>query len=207
VSERFFKKIIKKTNALNPDLVLITGDLIEDFIPNTRAGLKALKDLKATVLFVTGNHERYSVSGGITEFLATLNVKVLHDQMIDCSKVQIIGIDNDTDTIILDGLLAGMDIDESKFCILMSHRPVDLEILSQANVDLAISGHTHAGQIFPFNYIVRLFIKQVYGLYKQNDSYLYVTSGAGTWGPRMRLGWPSEIVLVKLRKNGEKIGN
>jgi predicted MPP superfamily phosphohydrolase len=206
VSEKFFKKIIKKTNNLNPDLVLITGDLIEDFIPNTRDGLKALKDLKSTILFVTGNHERYAGPGGITDYLAVLNVKVLHDQMIDCGKVQIIGIDDDTDPIILDGLLSGMNIDKSKFCILMSHRPVDLEILSNANIDLTLSGHTHAGQIFPFNYIVRLFIKYVYGLYKHNSSYLYVTSGAGTWGPRMRLGLPSEIVLVQLRKIGEKIG-
>ncbi|OHB56680.1 MAG: hypothetical protein A2173_01745 [Planctomycetes bacterium RBG_13_44_8b] len=203
VSEKFFKKIIKKTNDLNPDIVLITGDLIEDFIPNTRDGLKALKDLKATVLFVTGNHERYAGPGGITDYLATLNVKVIRDRLLDCSHVQIIGIDDDTDPIILDGLLVGMNIDESKFCILMSHRPVDLEILSRANIDLTLSGHTHAGQIFPFNFVVRKYNKYVHGLYKHNNSYLYVTSGAGTWGPRMRLGSPSKIVLVKLRKTGD----
>ncbi|MBN1786975.1 MAG: metallophosphoesterase [Sedimentisphaerales bacterium] len=203
VSEKFFKKVIEKTNELNPDIVLITGDLLEDFIPNTRKDLQALKDLKGTVLFVTGNHERYSKAGGLTEYLTSLNVKVIHDQLLNCSKVQIIGIDDDTDEMILGGLFAGMNIEESKFCILMSHRPVDLQILSRAKIDLTLAGHTHAGQIFPFNFVVRTHYKYMYGLYKHNNSYLYVTSGAGTWGPRMRLGSPSEIVLVKLRKIAE----
>jgi len=92
-------------------------------------------------------------------------------------------------------------MDNSKFCILMCHRPVKLKTLSKTGINLALTGHTHAGQIFPFNYIVGLFYPYVSGLHNHNNTYIYGTSGTGTWGPRMRLGSRSEIVRLEIRKN------
>ena len=77
---------------------------------------------------------------------------------------------------------------------------VELKTFSQTGLDLVLSGHTHSGQIFPFNHIVRLFYKPSSGLHKYNNTYQYITSGTGTWGPRMRLGSRSEIVLLEIRK-------
>jgi predicted MPP superfamily phosphohydrolase len=205
VSGNFLKRVIEKTNALNPDLVLITGDIADNFNKSTQEALAALRNLKGPVFFVTGNHEMYTGPDRVTKLLTELNVKVLRNQLIDYDGIQIIGIDNGTNGKILEQIFQGLNVDKSKFCILMSHRPIGL-IPSRAGVNLTLSGHTHAGQIFPFNYVVRLFIKYMSGLYKHNNSYLYVTSGTGTWGPRMRLGSRSEIVLLKIRKIPDKTG-
>ncbi|PKL49641.1 MAG: hypothetical protein CVV39_02725 [Planctomycetes bacterium HGW-Planctomycetes-1] len=102
---------------------------------------------------------------------------------------------------ISDFVLRILDIDPLKFKVLLSHRPVSLKTLSQMKIDLALCGHTHAGQIFPFNFIVGLFHKPVSGLHKYENSRLYVTSGTGTWGPRMRLGSRNEIVFIQIRKD------
>jgi uncharacterized protein len=201
VSENFFKRVIEKTNALNPDLILITGDLVDNFNQNTRQALLSIKDLKAPIFFVTGNHEEYSGSDNVIKFLTEANVKVLRNQLVNYDGIQIAGIDNRTNLKELDLILQTLNIDKSKFCIMMSHRPVDLKSISKSPVNLVLSGHTHAGQLFPFNYVVK-FTHGGYlsGLHKYGNTYLYVTSGTGTWGPRMRLGSRSEIVLVQLRK-------
>lgn len=201
VSANFLKRIIEKTNALEPDLVLITGDLVDGRNKRILDAVGLLKNLKAPVFFVTGNHEGYAGRAEITKVLTDANVRVLNNQLINYGLIQIIGIDIGIDKEDIKALLGGLNIDRSKFCILMCHRPVALEILTEAAVNLALSGHTHAGQIFPFNYIVGLFYQPLYGLHRQAGSYLYVTSGTGTWGPRMRLGSRNEIVLLKIRKN------
>ena len=109
-------------------------------------------------------------------------------------------IDNNVKKKDLEQVLQQINIDKAKFSILMYHSPVELKTLSQAGLDLVLSGHTHSGQIFPFNYIARLFHKPLSGLHKNNNTYQYITSGTGTWGPRMRLGSRSEIVLLEIRK-------
>jgi len=200
VGVNYVKRIIDKTNALEPDLVLITGDLVDNFNSYTQKTVGLLKNLKAPVLFVTGNHERYVGAEKVVRLLKTSDVKVLRNQSTDYGRIQIIGIDYNDDENNLEQLIRGLKIDKSGFCILMSHRPVNLKKISTAGIDLVLSGHTHWGQIFPFNYIVGLFFEYISGLHKQDNTYLYVTSGTGTWGPRMRFGSASEIVLVEIRK-------
>lgn len=200
VSGNFLKRVIDKTNTLNPDLILITGDLADNHNKRTQKALGALKKLNAPAFFVTGNHERYVGPVKVINSLKAANVKTLRNQLTDFGEMQIIGIDANTDKNSIEQIIRELNIDGSRFCILISHHPVELETLSRAGVDLALSGHTHAGQIFPFNYIVGLSHKYLSGLYKHNNTYLYVTSGTGTWGPRMRLGSRSEIVFIKIRK-------
>ena len=200
VSGQFLRRIIDKTNNLNPDLVLITGDLVDNYNESTQKAIALLKNLKAPVFFVTGNHERYVGPVKVTKSLTASNVKVLHNKRVDYDGIQIIGIDNNVKKNDLEQILQQININKAKFSILMYHRPVELKTLSQTGLDLALSGHTHSGQIFPFNYIARLFYKPLSGLHKYNNTYQYITSGTGTWGPRMRLGSRSEIVLLEIRK-------
>jgi len=200
VSVNFVKRIIDKTNDLNPDLVLITGDLVDNYNSSTQKAIGLLKNLKAPVLFVTGNHESYVGPDRVKKSLTASNVKVLNNQLVDYGQIQIIGIDYNDNVKDLEHTIQGLNIDNSKFCILMYHRPLELKTLSKAGVNLVLTGHTHAGQIFPFNYIVGLFYPYVSGLHKHNNTYIYGTSGTGTWGPRMRLGSRSEIVLLEIRK-------
>ena len=200
VSGNFLERVIDKTNTLNPDLILITGDLVDNHNKKTQKALEALKNLKAPTFFVTGNHERYVGPAKVINSLKAANVKALRNQLTNFGEIQIIGIDANTDKNNIEQVIQKLNMDSSRFCILISHHPVELETLSLAGVDLALSGHTHGGQIFPFNYVVRLSHKYLSGLYKHNGTYLYVTSGTGTWGPRMRLGSRSEIVLIKIKK-------
>jgi hypothetical protein len=209
VSENFLQRVIEKTNALRPDVIVITGDIADSYNEKTEKALQKLKDLKADVFFVTGNHEMYAGPEKVTKTLTDANVKVLRNQLADYNQIQIIGIDESTDLREVGGIVERLKIDESrlnaerdksKFCVLLSHRPIGPEELADMRIELGLSGHLHGGQIFPFNYVVGLFHKYMAGLYKYNGSYLYVTTGTGTWGPRMRLGSRSEIVLIKVKE-------
>ena len=209
VSENFLQRVIEKTNALRPDVIVITGDIADSYNEKTEKALQKLKELKADVFFVTGNHEMYAGPEKVTKTLTDANVRVLRNQLADYNQIQIIGIDESTDLREVGGIVERLKIDESrlnaerdksKFCVLLSHRPIGPEKLADMRINLALSGHMHGGQIFPFNYIVGLNHKYLAGLYKYNGSYLYVTTGTGTWGPRMRLGSRSEIVLIKVKE-------
>jgi len=200
VGGAFLKRVIAKTNAVDPDLILITGDLVDNFNKSSQEALGLLARLEAPVYFVTGNHEHYVGAERITRLLTEIDVTVLSNQRIDHGAMQIIGIDDKTSKDNRENILRQLHTDNSRFSVLMSHRPMELETLSEAQVNLAVSGHTHAGQLFPFNYIVGLFYEHLSGLHQHNNTYLYVTSGAGTWGPRMRMGSRSEIVLLQIRK-------
>lgn len=202
VSNGFFERVIKKVNGLDPDAVLITGDLVDNHNERTKAAIGLLKDLDAPAFFVIGNHERHAGVDSVTESLEAAGVTVLRNRAADYGQIHIIGIDDNNGERYLEPIIEEIEVDESRFSILMCHRPVGLEAASDAGVDLFLAGHTHSGQIFPFNYIVQLFFRNFYGLYQYENTYLYVTSGTGTWGPRMRLGSRSEIVLLKIRKNG-----
>ena len=94
--------------------------------------------------------------------------------------------------------LAAIDVHDHKFVLLLYHRPRGHEDAAAAGVDLMISGHTHAGQIVPFNLIVNRVFEQAAGLFRHEDSHLYVSTGTGTWGPVMRLGTRSEITLFEI---------
>ncbi len=204
VSGRFLPRVVEKTNALNPDVVLITGDLIDSAHRLDTAAVATLNQLNAPVFFVTGNHERYANIEKVMALLNTTKVKALRNEVVDFDDVQIIGIDNENGVA---DELRHIEIDPGKFSILLHHRPEGLEAASKAGIDLMLSGHTHSGQIFPFNYYVRRHFRYIKGLYKHKNLYLYVSAGTGTWGPRMRLGSKSEITLIRLGKKAADAPN
>ncbi|MBN1385485.1 metallophosphoesterase [Candidatus Woesearchaeota archaeon] len=201
-TSRYLKKIVRISNEQEPDIVAITGDLFDGSDGVNKELIMPLKDLKARlgVYFVTGNHETYLETDKIVEMVRSLNVTVLRNEMTEAGGVQIIGIDNPTNDLKNNiHHLKNMDIDKKKTTILLYHTPIGVKEASEAGVDLMLSGHTHNGQIWPFDIMVRLFFRYVKGLYEVGDMHLYLSPGAGTWGPPMRLGSRSEISVIEMK--------
>ena len=197
------RRIIGRVRALEPDAVLITGDLI-DFRDIHRDDLACLSELSMPVWYCIGNHERYVDLEAICERLRSLGVRVLRDE-VDCSVPPFVvaGIDDaDSRRRVADGLAIIGALPEG-FRLLLYHRPDGLEDAAVAGVDLMLCGHTHNGQILPFNFLVRRVFPRIKGLYEIARSgggltRLYVSTGTGTWGPLLRLGSRNEITVIQL---------
>lgn len=197
----YLQEIVDRINKENPKMVLITGDLFDGGGDVTLDMLSPLRNLNARVFFATGNHEQYEGLDEVFSLLNKTNVTILRNSVVDYMGIQIIGIDNPTQEFVkTNTALQTIKFNKSKPSILMFHPPTGFEDASAAGISLQLSGHTHAGQIFPFNLIGRAFYKYFTGVYKLNDTYLYVSPGTGTWGPPMRLGSKSEITVLDLVK-------
>ena len=200
-SKNFLRRVIEKTNALDPDVVLVTGDLIDSRRELKAGSLSVLNDLNAPVFLTSGNHERYAGIRQIEDFLkAITSVQFLRNEFVDFKGLQIIGIDDSGKKDQVAARLAELKLDGEKFSILMYHRPIGFAAAAEAGVDLMLTGHTHNGQIFPFNFFVRRNFPYTKGLFRKPGCLLYVSAGTGTWGPAMRLGSKNQITLLKLRK-------
>lgn len=201
-SKKFLARVIEKTNALDPDAVLITGDLIDSRSELKAGSLSILNDFNAPVYLTTGNHERYTGIWQIEDFLkANTKVRFLRNEFVDFKGLQIIGIDDHEKKNQVATQLAELKLDPDKYSILMYHRPIGFDAAAEYGVDLMLASHTHNGQIFPLNFFVRLSFPYTKGLFEKPGSLLYVSQGTGTWGPAMRLGSKNQITLLKLRKN------
>ena len=198
-SERYLETICEKIKSLDCELLLIGGDFI-DSSSFDLAGLKSLEQFDMPILFISGNHEYYLKN--YAEKLRTLenyNVKFLDNDTFLFKDIKIIGV-SDNQALTSQEKVVGRFIEKSFFNLAVIHKPSLWERVVD-EVDLMLSGHTHNGQIFPFGFIVRIQFKQVYGLYERLNSALYVSSGAGCWGPRMRLGTKNEIVKILISAN------
>jgi hypothetical protein len=195
----YLENVVKKVNGLNPDMVLITGDLVDGTGPLNLKSLLPLKELKPKSFFTTGNHEQYEGVDKVIVLVRQTGVQILRDEIADYQGIQIVGIDNPVAEFAKsNAVIEKMQIDKSKPTVLMFHPPQGLSEANKAGVDLQLSGHTHNGQIFPFNFLVKLFYPMVKGLYNVNGTYLYTSPGTGTWGPPMRLGSRNEITVIRL---------
>lgn len=204
-SLKAFERIIDRVNSLKPDLVVITGDLIDGNLNDDCRFCDILKRIKSRhgAVAVTGNHEFYS---GIESFLGLArkaNMRVLRNEnMTIADTLQVAGTDDNAARNFsskgadLDAALKGCD--PEKPIILLNHRPDGFESAEKKGVDFQISGHTHAGQIPPMDALVYLAVKYPFGLYRKNDSYIYTSSGTGYWGPPMRFLSRAEIVQFLL---------
>ncbi len=221
----FARKIVDKTNSLNPDIIFITGDLFDGMGANMESFFDILNQLQARqgIYFVTGNHEGFLDGKSIAERLKQTKIQVLDNEIAQIDGWQIIGIsyfglDNFSKQENIIESLPGFN--KGKTNILLYHLPASVEqttndlnrrqadayfspntdfsIVKNSGIDLQLSGHTHAGQFFPFTYFSRkIFNGFNYGLTQDGDFNLYVSSGAGTWGPPLRTGVKSEIVKIK----------
>ena len=200
-STGFLKKIVEKTNELDPDLVLITGDLADGTTIYSESTFAPIDNIKAPVYFTTGNHEYY---GGLDQILALIDktkAKILRNEKVEVNGVEIIGLDDSRDRHAIMQKIERLKPNPNKYTILMHHRPVGLENAQKLGVNLMLAGHTHSGQFFPMTIFAKLVWKRFKGLYQYKDTYLYSSSGTGTWGPPLRLGSSSEITLLKLSNN------
>lgn len=205
IDKSFVEASVKKINALKPDIVFITGDLIDTNIDQTKEAVMELDNIVSThgIYYILGNHEYFHNPLKIVDFMQKTQIKVLLNEnvIIDALKLNIVGV---TD---LFGYRVGLlvpDIDKAfKGCnenyqtILLAHQPKFIEQLKNYMPDLILSGHTHGGQIWPFNYLVRLQQPYVKGLHKlPGGNHIYINSGIGFWGPPMRLNSQAEITYI-----------
>lgn len=205
------RKIVERTNALNPDIVIIAGDFVDGTVPVHGDDLRPLADLKARygVFGVPGNHEYYSGYEEWMEFLPTLGIRMLSNGHVltgEGGAVVLAGVTDPVAAIMgreepdIRKALAGAP--EKGVRILASHQPRLAPEAAEHGVDLQVSGHTHGGMIAGIDRLVARFNEGfVSGLYTVGDMKLYVSNGAGIWnGFPIRIGVPSEIVLIRLRR-------
>ncbi|MBD3313664.1 metallophosphoesterase [Candidatus Woesearchaeota archaeon] len=194
----FLEKISRRVNDIDPDIVMITGDLVDGTAPLKPEMFKGFDDLRAPVYFVTGNHEMYEGMDKVCAFFNDTKIQVLRNEVVGWDGIQVVGVDFSEDRKHLKRVLSGLKINQSKPAVLMYHPPFSMEDAKNAGIDLQLSGHTHNGQIYPFNFFVWLALRKTTGLYDYGDMKLYVSPGTGTWGPYMRLGSRNEITVIRL---------
>ena len=204
-----FMRIVEKINSLKPDLVLFVGDLVdEDIKPVIRQNLgETLRQIKSKygIYAVTGNHEYI---GGVEEackYLVEHGVVMLRDSVEKIADAFILIGREDVSIRQFNGkrrkLLEDLikEADKSLPIILMDHQPLHLNDAVDCGVDLQLSGHTHHGQLWPFNYIAQAVYELSRGYKQKGNTHFYVSCGVGTWGPPMRSGNTPEVVNVKLK--------
>jgi predicted MPP superfamily phosphohydrolase len=208
IGRAFIEDIVRRTNQLRPDLVAITGDLVDGSVESLRHAVEPLRDLQARhgVFFVTGNHEYFSGAGPWIAELGRLGIRVLRNERVSvggAAGFDLAGIDDHSAGRLgeapsdLNRALAGRD--RGRAVVLLAHQPRAIFEASKLGVDLQLSGHTHGGQIWPFTYLVKLQQPYVAGLHQHGDTQIYVSPGTGYWGPPMRLGTRAEITRITLR--------
>jgi len=195
----YMEKIVKKTNYLNPDIVLITGDIVDGSARLHKKTFCSIDNIHGPVLFVIGNHEVYEGLDEVYRVLKPTKMKILRNEVFQFNGIQIIGVDYSFKENHLNNVLNKLNIDKNIPSILMYHLPQDIEVSNKFKVNLQLSGHTHNGQIFPFNLLVKLLFPYFNGFYNYKDTLIYVSEGTGTWGPPMRLGSCNEITLITLK--------
>ena len=206
IGRGFIEDLVARTNALSPDLIAITGDLVDGSVDELREHVAPLAKLRARdgVYFVTGNHEYYSGVDAWLAHLATLGIRVLRNEHVAVAAgFDLAGVDDWTAHQF--GGDHGADLprallgrDASRALVLLAHQPKAIVEAAALGVGLQLSGHTHGGQLFPFNYLVKLQQPYVAGLHTHGEATIYVSQGTGYWGPPMRLGTAAEITLIEL---------
>ncbi len=206
----FIEDIVRRTNALQPDLVAITGDLVDGSVESLWDAVEPLRDLKSKhgVFFVTGNHEYFSGVRPWIEALGRLGIRVLGNERVaigpgadgfDLAGVHDYSAGRTDPEHRSDVAAALAGRDPTRELVLLAHQPKNIVEAARLGVGLQLSGHTHGGQIWPFTYFVRLAQPYIEGLHRHGDTQIYVNPGTGYWGPPMRLGTRAEITLLELQ--------
>jgi hypothetical protein len=203
--EKFIKKVVEKVNSQEPEMVLITGDLFDGMDGNLAPIIQPLEDIraKAETFFVIGNHETYLGLDNVFREIKNTPLRILRDEVVDINGLKLIGIgypDRGEKKDIVTVLESLKKDYFGKPNILLFHTPVAISQIKDLGINLELCGHTHRGQIFPFNLITNLLYRGYdYGLFSMGEYTLYTSNGVGTWGPAMRLGNNPEIVVITLK--------
>ena len=210
IGENREKSLVDIITKQKPDLVLLCGDLVDGDVGSAlRKNLgRHIQEIKTPmgVYAIAGNHEYI---GGIKKtlpYLESINIKLLRDQTLTLPNgVQLVGRDDrdnrrmgdETGRKTLKELMTGLD--KNLPVIVMNHQPFDLDEAVTEGVDLHLSGHTHHGQLWPFNYVTKAIFELSWGYLKKGDTNFYVSSGFGSWGPPVRVGNSPEVVVFNLK--------
>ncbi len=222
----FITRVTKKVNRINPDLILITGDLFDGMGGKLESFIEPLSGMKASkgVFYVTGNHEGYLGLHRALSIIRKTPITILDDRIVELDGLQIVGIsfpEHDRENKARQLLKESGTYDAGKPSILLYHTPTNIgeyntdrgsqqartywfpdtsmRLAKEMGIDLQLSGHTHKGQLFPFGLLTRAIFKGYdYGLHRNGGFQIYISSGVGTWGPPMRSGCRSEIVKITL---------
>lgn len=202
------KKIVKMINSLEPDLIFIAGDMMDEAATSsqTHEAASIWLDLKARLAIVAspGNHETYSDKEKSLEEITDGYIRVLVDEkMVVKDKLVIIGR-RDRAVESMGGRRKKIEeimgqVESSCLLFLLDHQPFHLEEAEKAGIDLQVSGHTHAGQLFPLNLINRLVYEKYWGYHRRGQTHYYISCGVGTWGPPLQTAARPEIVLLVLK--------
>ncbi len=195
----FAEQVVRRVNALSPDLIVITGDLIDGRLAELKPHIEPLRGLRARhgVYCVTGNHEYYWDTGPWLDHLRSLGFRVLHNEHVEIAgAITLAGTDDRSRSEDVPAAVAGRD--PTLPLVLLAHQPRTIERAVAAGVDLQLSGHTHGGQMLPWGYLARIYDPKVSGLARFGDTWLYVSHGTGYWGPPIRVGTCCEITEITL---------
>ena len=205
IGAKRLQSYVDKINALQPDLLLIAGDLLNSYLEPVKHQHmdEILRKLQAPLgcYVVLGNHEY--IGGGLEEtvpYLEGAGLRVLRDELVELPVgLTIVGRDDRSNAqrASLESLMA--DSDPRRAYILLDHQPYHLSAAEQQGVDLMLCGHTHQGQVWPGSQVVKMMYELPYGYMQRGNTHYYVSSGLGIWGPPFRIGTHSELVLIDLQ--------
>ncbi|MFF2788638.1 metallophosphoesterase [Streptomyces sp. NPDC058049] len=197
------QRIVDTVNRTQPDLIAVVGDLVDGSVPDLGSAAEPLRRLAARhgSYFVTGNHEYFSGAQQWIDHVRELGLNPLENARRELPYFDLAGVND------IQGEREGKgpdfgaalgDRDRARAAVLLAHQPVVIHDAVRHGVDLQLSGHTHGGQLWPGNYLAELANPTVAGLERYGDTQLYVSRGAGAWGPPVRVGAPSDITVVEL---------
>ena len=207
----WLEDVVARTNALDADVIAVTGDMIDGRVDDLREVIAPLGDLRARhgVYVVTGNHEYYWGAEAWVAELRRLGLDVLVNEHrtipVGASTLLLAGVTDLRAHDILpahatDPAGARKGAPETDVSVLLAHQPKSLYAAKAAGYDLQLSGHTHGGQFFPYNFLIHFFHPAVAGLYRFDDLQVYVNRGTGYWGPPLRSTAEAEITLIELQR-------
>jgi predicted MPP superfamily phosphohydrolase len=197
----FAQKVVDTINSTQPDIVAVVGDLVDGSVKNLGPAAAPLRQLRAPSYFVTGNHEYFSGAEQWVEEVRRLGLHPLENARTELPYFDLAGVNDIAGESEGQGPDFGRalgDRDTARACVLLAHQPVQIHEAVRHHVDLQLSGHTHGGQLWPGNFIAAAANPTVAGLERYGDTQLYVSRGAGAWGPPTRVGAPSDITVIEL---------
>ena len=198
----FLRRIVAMVMREKPDIVFVAGDLYDGTAIDAGRAAEPLRGLQAPLgaYFVAGNHEQFGDDTKYLRAISEAGVRVLNNEKVEAEGLQIVGVPyrHATHDEHFRSVLAGIGVDRERPSILLTHAPDRPGITEEAGISLQLSGHTHVGQFYPWTWMARRIYRQfVYGLSRIGGLQVYTSSGAGTWGPPLRLGSNPEIVVLQ----------
>jgi uncharacterized protein len=200
---RFVRRLVARLRKLQPEAVFIGGDMFDGTKVRADDLVQPWRDLQvpAGIYFVSGNHEEFGDRGPYLAAVQRAGIRVLNNEKTSVQGLQLVGVHDAEagEPQLFAKILQAAKLDPSQASILLAHQPSNLAVPQEAGISLQLSGHTHGGQFWPWNLVAAKVHKQfVYGLNRFGPLSVLTSSGAGTWGPPLRVGTRAEIVLIRL---------